>query len=165
MSEHASPSAGCLRVLFLLAVLVTLPVFLYLAGILAPKALIGTGVDQFRGQDKRIASAVYDVAHGDLFDGDSPNFLFISALRVESARSVKRCPSLEREAEFCGDACDLPPDKELREEMNAESPGAWRDYQEMQDLGLFVGKVRVYTLFGVPYETMTVTCEGELGEA
>lgn len=121
MSEHASPSAGCLRVLFLLAVLVTLPVFLYLAGILAPKALIGTGVDQFRGQDKRIASTVYDVAHGDLFDGDSPKFLFISALRVESARSVKRCPSLEREAEFCGDACDLPPDKELREEMNAES--------------------------------------------
>lgn len=35
----------------------------------------------------------------------------------------------------------------------------------MQDLGLFVGKVRVYVFFGAPYKTVTVTCEGELGEA
>ena len=124
-------------------ILTAVPMLLYLPGILVHRVLLGDGVEQFRGE-RVFALKVHDVAEGDLFDGENAEALFVTAARVTRVESVQECPGLEREVLGGGD-------RERRE-------GPYDTER------LFTREVWLHTFFGLPYDTATVTCEGESGE-
>ena len=59
----------------------------YLAGIAVPHLLIGTGVEEFQGEERDLAQALYEQVASSLEGGEDE--LPVSALKVKSA---ERCP-------------------------------------------------------------------------
>lgn len=130
------------------------------AGMTLPRTLIDDGVNRFQGEERDMAWAARSYAVGDIFDGETPTALIVTRIRVESVKAVERCPILEREAKVCGKACKRP--DPMMEEMSARDLRINKRLDRVE--GEFTAILRAHTIFGLPFDTLHVNCEGELAE-
>jgi hypothetical protein len=134
------------------------------AGYFLPRALIPAGVEGFEGADRYRAQMVLDgVKNGAWSDSDTaPEELLVAlittAYRVEAVGPCDGWPA--EEAREPGPILEPSTTPEQREEELRKEVGP--EYREAP-LEAFTGfshhRVRLFTLFGIPYGTDTLTCD------
>ena len=140
-----------------------LPVAVLVAGFVLPWFLIPDGVNRFEGENRLRAELVLSGVEGPPGPNDDDPKALVEALittayRIEDVGPCYGWPAEEpREPPPVWEPRRTP--EQIEEEIRAEQPPEYRDYP----IGLFTElthhEVRLYTLFGIPYGTDSLTCD------
>lgn len=147
---------GCLK-------FVVLPVLLLVAGYVLPGVLIPNGVDQFEGTNRQRAELVLAGVEGVWGPNDDDPEALVEALittayRIEEVGPCHGWPAEEpREPPPTWEPPMSP--EQIEEEIRAEQPEEYRDYPIELFTELSHHRVKLYTLFGIPYATNSLTCD------
>ena len=147
--------SGCLK-------FVVLPVLVLTAGYVLPGFLIPDGVDRVVGEDRLRAELVLAGVKGVRGPNDDDPEALIEALittayRIEDVGPCRGWPAEEpREPP---PVWEVPMTPEIEDEIRAEQPEEYRDYPIELFTELTHHEVRLYTLFGIPYGTDSLTCD------
>ena len=121
--------AGCL-------VVALVPVVLFL-GMTLPPRHIGTGVERFEGEKRKMAELAFRMGGEFVADVPGPG-VFITAYKVMDVKECPTTPALEREAR-----------------LNPPQPPAPPPF----DAPRFAAEFQRYTIFGIPAGTASIPCE------